>query len=211
MNAALKRLHKTYLNLISDPSVPEEKLHRFFIKYPIFLPLWKPYDNVVFTKLKLGSQHIVDFAFAREDSPGFSWNFIEIEKPVMKPVTKKGDPSKELSHGVRQLHDWDEWFSNNRSHVAQYFPFQKEVGIIGLAKPKMQLVIGRREFSRTPIISSLSNHSFDIMSFDRLMDNVTSPYIDYFKPIKVCSFVNGKMKTISELHLDLSFSIRKRV
>lgn len=206
-NMSLKILENKYLNLINDPAVNEQQLQMFFIKYPIFLPLFRPVGNIVFSKFPLANNHVVDFAFARQDSPGVHWNFIEIEKPQYRQTTKKGDPTKELSHGTRQMLDWRKWFNNNRSFAFHNFPFKKEAAKFGITDPKLNLIIGRRKFAidRSFLDPSIY-HNIDIISFDRLSENIKSPAVNLLKPIKVCSLVGGKIKIISEFKLDVLLS-----
>src|SRR5262245_355668 len=111
-----ENLHMRYLNLINRIDVSEEDVHQFLVRYPAFLPLLFPYENTVFSKLPLGNQHVVDFAFARENTPGVTWHLIEIEKPQDRLFTKSGNPSAALSHGLRQILDWKTWFLENRDY-----------------------------------------------------------------------------------------------
>jgi len=208
MKITFEQLQEEYEQLLNGPVQKEEVYHQFFVKYPIFLPLWKPYNNAIFSKLNLSTQHQVDFAFARENTPGVTWHFIEIEKPNHLQFTKNGNPSKELSHGLRQIHDWDNWFKINRTQIEKYFPYSEKVNEIGLARPEFKLIIGRRENALgNPLIQSFGGSLVDIMSYDRLIENLEHPFIKFNKPIEVCSFVNGKIKTISKFKINYSYTI----
>lgn len=203
-----EKIKEQYFKLISDPLISEETLHKFFIKYPLLLPLYHPYDNIVFSKFPLGGRYVVDFAFAREDSLGVHWNFIEIEKPSYRQANKKGDPTKELAHGLRQACDWRQWFDQNRQFVANNFPFQKESTRIGIADSTSVLIIGRREFAiNRSFLDPRLYVGINIMSFDRPSYSFNSPAVNLFEPLKVCKFVNGKAKVISELKISNSSSI----
>ena len=88
MKITFEQLQEEYEQLLDGPVQKEEVYHQFFVKYPIFLPLWKPYNNVIFSKLNLSTQHQVDFAFARENTPGMTWHFIEIEKRIINNLRR---------------------------------------------------------------------------------------------------------------------------
>ncbi|WEK34153.1 MAG: DUF4263 domain-containing protein [Candidatus Pseudobacter hemicellulosilyticus] len=194
-------LEKKYLNLIDSELVKEEDLHKFFVQFPIFLPLLRPYGNIVFSKFPLANNYVVDFAFAREDSPGVQWTFIEIEKPQYRQATKKGDPTKYMGHSLRQISDNDRWFNDNRSFIKENFPFKDKVLRIGMANAAFKLVIGRRAGAiDKSFLNSNQYVNYEIMSFDRLLGNITGPAIDQLKPLKVCRFSNSGITTISEFN-----------
>ncbi|OSJ30005.1 hypothetical protein BSZ19_26000 [Bradyrhizobium japonicum] len=70
-----------FVSLMDRSDSSEEDFHQYMVKYPALIPIWLPQDNVVYSKFRLGSQHVADFAFCRDDSPGFLWHFIKIERP----------------------------------------------------------------------------------------------------------------------------------
>jgi hypothetical protein len=72
----------------ADPPHPEEVFHQFMVKYPALIPVWRPLEGVVYSKFKLGTEHVTDFAFVRDDTPGLRWTFIEIEKPSDRLLRK---------------------------------------------------------------------------------------------------------------------------
>jgi hypothetical protein len=187
-------------------SETEEPIHRFLVRHPVFLPLWYPYGNRIFSKLPLGSQHVVDFAFAREDSQGVRWHFLEIERADCRLFTNKGDPSKELMHGVRQLTDWNDWFSSNLSYVTQHLPFSQLMRHRGIIMPpELTLIIGRRiDEQRRPLLREMGVR---IMTYDRLENHCWGPAIDHRKPLTVCTFRGGKPVTLTTMAMKVSFSI----
>jgi hypothetical protein len=151
-----------YLTVISRPNVAEEDVHQLIAKYPVLLPLWRPYQNTVFSKMPLGNQHVVDFAFGRRNTPGVTWHFIELCKPSDRLFTRSGDPTKELSHGLRQLLDWNSWFTENLAFLRRNFPYQELMNEIGLwARLELTLVIGRRQSvldRNRPLMREISSH-----------------------------------------------------
>ena len=206
-------LKKEYLALISRPKVSEEKVHQFLVDFPMFLPLWYPYENTVFSKLPLGNQHTTDFAHVREDSPGAKWHFIEIEKPCDRLFTKAGNPSAKLTHAMRQLHDWESWYLENRDYVGRHFPFS-ELRLANIhANPELRLVIGRRAEignNERKLMQRLSDRPIMIMTFDRLADQISWPSCEHEKSLKTCSFVNGRIKRIAEMQMNITFSVSSR-
>jgi hypothetical protein len=195
-----------YIKVLSSPYTKEERMHEFFVKNPNFLPLLWPYQNIVFSKFRLGNQYVVDFAFAREDSPGLQWNFIEIKRPADKKITKAGMPTKGLTYALKQASDSLNWFKKFRLEVKEAFPFVLESSKLGLAEPKSHLIIGRKNDLEYDLYSSfLGNNNFgsvEVMSFDRHLKRFKSPALeDKSIPIKVCSFVKGEIKVISELKI----------
>jgi hypothetical protein len=208
-----ENLQARYLDLINRPDVSEEEVHQFLVRYPAFLPLWFPYENTVFSKLPLGNQHVVDFAFARENTPGVTWHLVEIEKPQSRLFTKSGNPSAALSHGLRQILDWKTWFLENRDYVRRYFPYREQVDAIGLCEPELLLVIGRRAEvadGDRKLMQRLSN-GVDIMTFDRLAEHIFSPPCDRRYPIRSCRFVGGVVQKVSieaEMTMSVHWSVK---
>jgi hypothetical protein len=86
-----------FVQLMERAEASEEDFHQYMVRYPSLIPVWLPQDNVVYSKFRLGSQHVADFAFCRDDSPGFRWHFIEIERPRDRLFNKSGDPTARLA------------------------------------------------------------------------------------------------------------------
>jgi hypothetical protein len=197
-------LIKQYHKVINKQDIREEEVHQFLVDHPLLLPLYCPLENIVFSKLKLGNQFVVDFAFARMNSPGITWNFIEIEKPQDTQFNASGDPTAELTHGLRQITDWSVWLTENRDFFVKNYPFKNETQKYGLyERPNFTLIIGRRENIADKNRARYRHMSYDpfveIMSFDRLKDNLKYQYFDHQMPVKVCSFVNGDINVLKEI------------
>ncbi len=193
---------KQYQNILNNPSVSEEEVHQFIVEHPSLLPLDRPLENKVFSKLKLGNRFVVDFAFARMNSPGITWYFIEIEKPQYSQFNASGDPSADLTHGLRQILDWQAWFAENRDYFIKNYPFTKEMLKFGVYdRPNYYLIIGRREKiidKNRARYRQINSYPVQVMSFDRLLENLDRQFFDTKKPIRVCGFVNGESKVINE-------------
>lgn len=52
----------------------------------------------------------------------FEWHLIEIESPTAKLLTKRGDPSKELTHALRQVREWQRWIERNHAYADELMP-----------------------------------------------------------------------------------------
>jgi hypothetical protein len=71
----------------------------------------------VIPKKRLGSEHVTDFLIAEQDSGGFVWYAVELERPQAKIFTVKGDPAAPLTHALRQINDWRSWLSRNPDYA----------------------------------------------------------------------------------------------
>jgi hypothetical protein len=207
---SIRTILRQYLALIGDPRVSEERVHQFLVEHPALIPALWPHENTVFSKLALGSQHEVDFAHTRENTPGATWHLIEIEKPQDLLFTKSGNPSAKLIHAMRQLQDWQTWFLENRSYILNNFPYQKFMQDWGLWKPELLLVIGRRKTlndSNRKLTQRLSEQGIQIMTFDRLADRLFMPMRDRSQPLRSCKYLNGRIQVVSEMTMHISYTV----
>lgn len=206
---SIHTIRDRYLKLIRSPRVPEEVVHQFLVEHPALLPLWFPWQNVVFSKLPLGNQHISDFSFARQNTPGVTWHLIEIERPEYRLFTKSGNPTAKLTHALRQAHDWMTWFIENRDYIVRTFPFVDLVKNYGLWRPEMVVVIGRRSdmSDRDRKLLQRLSEQVRIVSFDRLADEIGSPAAERGKPLRTCSWVNGEIRVLAEMHPRMYYDI----
>jgi hypothetical protein len=199
-----------FVELMERTGASEEDFHKYMVRYPALIPALHPQDNVVYSKLKLGSQHVTDFAFCRDDSPGFRWHFVEIEKPKDRLFNKAGDPAKRLVHALRQLHDWDVWFQENRDYVAKYFPHAERVGLFGLADPHLTLIIGRRAEIEPRHRAQLRRFgaNIGIRTFDSLRNNLrTAWYDDDDRPLRCCRLNGTELVELSSMKIDIRYQM----
>lgn len=202
-NAKLAELPEAVLRrfraAIGRPS--EMVVHRFLVKWPILLPLWYPLDNVVLTKFRLGEKFVADFAFAREDSHGIRWHLIEIEQPSDTLFTKAGELTKWVHHGLRQLHDWHDWFTTSLDYIRRNFPFARQMAKHGLlTEPHMTLIIGRRATiaPERRLLLERTPPGVRIMTYDRLCTEWFGAF-NPDKPLRVCKFGSRGLEVVSEL------------
>jgi hypothetical protein len=90
-----------------DPK--EEEIHSFLADHPDVLMRWAGVlgsKSAVRSKVSLHS-HVTDFAIGnwRETTSRWEWLLVEIERPQYQLFTKQGDPTRELSHAMRQIAD----------------------------------------------------------------------------------------------------------
>ena len=107
-----------------DSEVPESEIHKFLASHTYFFNTILRLFGVspVYSKIKLGSQYEVDFAFFDTGSFGPEWYLIEIEPPSKRMFTKSGDPSADLTHAVQQVRDWHSWIHDNADYARKLMP-----------------------------------------------------------------------------------------
>lgn len=137
----------------------------------------------LFAKVQLGSEYEVDFAYCSGNSIGVWWTFIELERPNVPIFTKSGDPSKYLTHAIRQVTNWQAWLADhteyaysNLMELVRNSP-GKWYWQAALRRPsKMLIVIGRRsaltrETNRLRAQLCDDNPWLEIITYDRLFDD----------------------------------------
>ncbi|GAA4487020.1 Shedu anti-phage system protein SduA domain-containing protein [Gluconacetobacter asukensis] len=192
----------------ATPPHSEEVFHQFLVKYPALIPVWRPLDGVVYSKFKLGNEHVTDFAFVRDDTPGLRWTFIEIEKPSDRLLRKDGSPTAALTHAIGQLHQWTEWFRNNLDYVKNNWPHGTRARKIGMADPHFILVMGRREgdlWEKRALLQRFGG-GVQVRTFDGLKHNLSSPAVDNDATLRCLSYSSsGWDKLLSSMKLEISY------
>jgi Domain of unknown function (DUF4263) len=113
-----------YLQLLDDGAL-EEKVQQFLEEH---LSFWSGFmrDDTpcpLYAKVKLGSEHEIDFAFFDPSSDGPEWFLVEIERPGIGPMfLKNGDPSSKLMHAIHQVENWQDWIAANLPYAQQLMP-----------------------------------------------------------------------------------------
>jgi hypothetical protein len=92
--------------------------HSYFFSGPLDLFGLSP----LYSKIKLGSEYITDFAWFGINSLGCEWNLVEIEAPGEPLFNVKGDPSASLTHALRQVRDWQYWVHKNNDFARKLLP-----------------------------------------------------------------------------------------
>lgn len=161
-------------SLLLENKVSEHKIHNFLAHHSYFFnDHIRLFDTIpLLSKIKLGSNHEIDFAICDHGSYGPEWKLIEIESPKYSLFNKSGDPSQELNHALRQAHDWLTWITNNIDYARKTFAM--------VEYPLCIIFMGRRSELTNETAARLRsmNHqnrtSIHIHTFDNLIDGALS-------------------------------------
>lgn len=121
----VKRTHATrdeFLGLKKclSESKGERDVQSFLEKHPHLLACGAgssiPSLSVIPQK-RLGSECIPDFLMAGGTTWGMVWAAVELKSPQALAFNKKGDPSKDLTHAIRQVLNWRAWLKRNQNYA----------------------------------------------------------------------------------------------
>ncbi len=123
---------------------------------------------------RLGAHFVPDFLIGDKDSMGFHWIAVELKSPTSPLFNAKGDPSKELTHAIRQIMDYRNWIGKNIDHATRS---REELGL-GLTDINDKLpgliIMGRRaklNSSTRDLRKRLGNeHKIEIHTYDWLVN-----------------------------------------
>jgi hypothetical protein len=107
------------LEIAIESAEREEDIQKIITEIPLLLVqhLHGGGGRWVLPKKRLGVEYVTDFIIGERHSFGFDWVAVELESPKVKMFTTKGDPTKELTHAIRQIQDWRTWIKNNRDYA----------------------------------------------------------------------------------------------
>jgi hypothetical protein len=107
-----------------DNRVSEATIHEFLAARSYFFNgVIRLYGlSPLYSKVRLGSEHEVDFVCFDTGSYGPEWRLIEIEGPRKRPFAKSGEPSAHLLHAIQQVRDWHDWMHNNLDYARKLMP-----------------------------------------------------------------------------------------
>ena len=108
----LEKVIKDFERLL-EISHKEEEIQKFLKKNPILI---QPCNQII-PKQKLGEDFVTDFVLVNILDQGVIYTLVEIEKPSMRVLTKKGEFSAEFKHAERQILDWKIWIQNNQDYL----------------------------------------------------------------------------------------------
>jgi hypothetical protein len=122
-----------------DARVSELCIHSFLSSHSCFFNgLLRLFGySPLYSKVKLGHDFEVDFAWFDTGSDGPEWCLAEIESPTRSMFTKAGDPSAWLTHAIQQVCDWHSWIHDNGAYARSLMPY--------IEYPLGLVFIGRRE------------------------------------------------------------------
>jgi len=146
--AKIRKDIKSFVALL-DSKEDEGKVHDFLASHSYFfngiLRLTTGYSRL-YSKIRLGSDYEVDFAWFNTSSLGPEWYLAEIEHPRFAIFNARGDPSAALTHGIRQIRDWQTWIDDNRTYASKLMPRIKyPLGLLFIGRRKELVPIKARE------------------------------------------------------------------
>jgi hypothetical protein len=107
-----------------DSKVDEARIHSFLATHSYFFQGLIRNEGVspLYSKIKLGSNYEIDFAWFDTSSNGPEWCFAEIEAPSRHMFTATGVPSRWLTHAIQQVLDWHSWIHDNLGYATKLMP-----------------------------------------------------------------------------------------
>jgi len=175
----VRKIDATRLKKCVDTATREEDIQAFLQTRPISLVqhLGGGHGRYVFPKPRLGSEHVADFILAERDSDGLTWHLVELESSHARMFTKAGNPSKELTHAIRQIADWRIWIGKNQNYASRP-KADNGLGLEDITNNALGLIIiGRRSDNdssnnaRRQLLAH--DNRIEIHSFDYLIDRCT--------------------------------------
>ncbi|MGO9003795.1 MAG: Shedu anti-phage system protein SduA domain-containing protein [Limisphaerales bacterium] len=125
-NLTLAQVEKDALEFksILDRNAPEAHVHDFLATHSYFFNgILRMFGcSPLYSKVKLGSDYEVDFAFFDTGSFGPEWSLIEIESPTRSLFTKSGNPSAALTHAIQQVRNWQDWVHDHLEYAKKIMP-----------------------------------------------------------------------------------------
>lgn len=184
VNPTIAAAIRRYQRLL-DTNASEEVIRTFLANHLYFWNGLLRFGNTLWTKIGLGAEYEIDFVFCDPGSSGAEWHLVEIEPPSFRLFTAKGDPSKELTHALRQVRDWQRWLQVNRAYGERLMP--------GIDSPMGHVFIGRRSElttsearERLKAINVQNRAHVEIHTLDRFtamaLTTLTDPYIERYQP-----------------------------
>lgn len=74
-----------------------------------------------FHEVTFGGGLKCDFAWLNDRSGGPEWVLVEIEKPRLKLLNGKAEPSHQLNHAIEQVKSWRRYFNQNPNEKRRIF------------------------------------------------------------------------------------------
>jgi hypothetical protein len=107
-----------------DRCAPETEVHQFLASHSYFFnSALRLYGfSPLYSKIRLGHEYEVDFAWVDTSSFGPEWRLLEIEGPSKSMFTKSGDPTADLLHAIQQVRNWHAWIHENLDYARKLMP-----------------------------------------------------------------------------------------
>lgn len=155
----------------------ERDIQKYLEQHPMTLiqHLRGGHGRYVIPQKRLGAEHVTDFVIGHRHSGGCEWEAVEIESPKAKLFTKAGNPTKELTHAIRQIQDWRAWLQRNQNYAARPTA-ESGLGLTDIVADVPGLILlGRRDeydASNNDRRRQMTNDlNIKIHTYDFLLDN----------------------------------------
>ena len=175
-NLTLGRVEKDALEFksILDTNETEARVHQFLATHSYFFNgILRMFGfSPLYSKVKLGSDYEVDFAFFDSGSFGPEWRLVEIESPTHSLFIRSGNPSAALTHAIQQVRDWHDWVHDHLEYAKKIMP--------QIDYPLCYIFMGRRDeltpSSKKKMRRLLHDHRqiFRIHTLDWFVDSARS-------------------------------------
>lgn len=172
----------------------EQDIQSFLEENPILLiqHLGGGHGRWVIPKKSFGGKYFSDFMIGEKHSVGYEWQAVELEHPNSPMFTSKGDPTKELTHAIRQIMDWRSWLQRN-ADLASRSIHQHGLGLKDIRADLSGLILISRREHIDPRMNELRREymktmNISIHSYDFLLDNAigsAKTWRDHLEEIEV--------------------------
>ncbi|KHK95848.1 hypothetical protein LK09_17620 [Microbacterium mangrovi] len=149
----------TDLEYLISQDLPEAEYQGFLTSNPSLLDVTAAEVRPL---APLGLEFKTDFVLRRHDG---RYIVVEIEKPQDRLFTKGADFTKEFTHAVGQVLDFQQWVAENNPYAAKHFP--------GITTPDGIVILGRRselDERRTRKLErwQFNSRAIEVLTFDDL-------------------------------------------
>lgn len=170
----IEDLRDNFLTIVDGGD--EHKVHSFLNANRQILRAIMPWHESVHPEYRLGAEHRADFVLIGEQPNigALEVSLIELESPKSRLFTKAGDPTKELTHAIRQVRDWRAWIRKNRPYFVQLLPNHLQFHQNWEPIENFFIIIGRRgELTRCQkesLRAVVQEDGHSVMTYDTLIE-----------------------------------------
>lgn len=168
--------HARFAALLDEDPL-EGVVHQFLADHSSVLARWSGWSSTSLEIVSKPDLHslIPDFAIGQwqPTTSRHEWMLVELERPGHRLFTLAGNPTKELSHAIRQITDWRSWIQENLHYARTILP-----DIIPLCP--VAVVIGRRrqvdsKHGDRLAMLQIQSPGVRITTYDSLLDAAMPP------------------------------------
>ena len=159
-----------------DSATNENEIQEFLQAHPVLLALHLGggHGRWVHPKPRFGAEHVPDFVIGEKSSVGYEWKLVELESPLMPLFTKAGNPSRYLTHAIRQIDDWKVWLRTNQNYASRPKD-QQGLGFTDIDLNVPGLILMGRRNAIDPATNDrrrqmMTKMNIEIHSYDFLLD-----------------------------------------